>query len=212
MLLFFSIIVLILIGIFILIFSDVKLIIEYLRLSNDSSKFELEYKGKICLYLMGKIKLLSFKIDNSKNKNSKINVFISRRIEKIKKESKYNNKRQKEIRKKILKQIKEKVRLKLFKLKLFIGTQNIILTSYLVGIISSIIPNIIRNNIDSFSYEKFKLKILPIYENQNYIYLELNSIISIKLVHIINMFKLMGGIKNERSPNRGLNVNCYGKY
>ena len=41
---------------------------------------------------------------------------------------------------------------------------------------------------------------------------DLDSIISIKVVHIINMFKVIGGMKNERSSDRRLNVNCYGKH
>ncbi|MBR3673755.1 MAG: hypothetical protein IKN65_05705 [Clostridia bacterium] len=99
-----------------------------------------------------------------------------------------------------------------FKLKVFLDTENAIITSYLVGIISIIIPNLLQRNIKNVNSENFNFKILPIYKNQNFIYLKLNSIFSIKLVHIINMLKVIGGDKNERTSNRKLNVNCYGKY
>ncbi len=212
MLLFFSIILFILISILIVLFSDVRLVIDYLKLSNLNHKIIPEYKGAICLYFLGKIKWLNIKINSENNKKTRMEVFLKEKIKNLKKDGKFKDKISKKVEKQIIKQIKEKIKLKSFKLKLHIGTENVILTSYLVGIISSIIPNLIRSNIKKFSYENFKFRILPIYENKNYIYLELSSIISIKLVHIINMFKLMGGKENERSSNRRLNVNCYGKY
>ena len=93
-----------------------------------------------------------------------------------------------------------------------IGTENIILTSFLVGIISAVIPNLIRSNIKSYDENNYELEILPNFKEQNYIYLNFNGIISIKLVHIINMFKLIGGINDERAPNRRLNANSNGKH
>ena len=98
------------------------------------------------------------------------------------------------------------------KLKVYIDTKDVLATSYLVGIISASIPNIVRPNLESFDKKCFEYSVIPLFKNQNYLYLSLNSIISIKVVHIINMLKMTGGINNERTSNRRFNVNCYGKY
>ncbi len=212
MLLFFSIILLIFIVILILIFSEVRIEIEDFEFSNPNKNFKLEYNGKICLYFMGKIKLLWLRINSKKTKKILTKKFFKQKIEKLKKVDNNQKKIQRQNGIKVIKMLKQKAKIKKLKFQMYLDTENVILTSYLVGIISSIIPNIIRNNIKDINHNNFNFKIFPLYKNQNYIYLKLSSIISIKLVHIINMFKLMGGVKNERTSNRRLNVNCYGKY
>lgn len=212
MLLFFSITILFLSVILICVLSEIKLIIEQLELSNHNKKMILKYEGRICLYLCGKIKLLSFKFDNNKiSKISKKKV-VQKRVDKIKKDNNYIKKISWQILYNVIKQLKQKLKIDTLKLQLYIDTEDVILTSYIVGITSIVIPNIIRSNIKKFNKRKYELKIFPLYQNRNYINLILNSIISIKVVHIINMFKVMGGVKHERTSNRRFNVNCYGKY
>ena len=97
--------------------------------------------------------------------------------------------------------VRKNAKIDKFRLEMHIDTKNVLFTSYLVGTVSAIIPNIIGQRIKKYNSQDFKFKILPVYNNQNNIYIKLNSIISIKVVHIINMFKLIGGIKNERQSN-----------
>lgn len=210
MLLFFSIILFIFILILLITLSELKLKINDFELFNSEDKREVKYNIKIGLYFLGKLPIFVFKLSDKK-----ASKFIKRSyLEKLVKDlPKINNDKVKLKRKTLWNVIRKNGKITSFKLKMYIDTENVLTTSYLVGIISIIIPNLLRSNIENANPESINYKILPIYKNKNYIYLKLNSIFSIKLVHIINMFtEKMGGNKNERSSNRRLNVNCYGKY
>lgn len=212
MLFFLTILMIILIVILIIRFSSIKLIINNLEITNSNNKMKLIFEGKVGVYLFGKIKLFSIKINNNKTKELLDKNIIKDKIKKVKN----NNKEQKQIQKQIIKEILKKLEIENIDLNIIIDTKNIVLTSYLVGIISSIIPNILSRNINNFNSKNHKFKITPLYKNQKYIYIKLKCIISIKIVHIINVYKIgkkyKGGIKNERPSYRKLNVNCYGKY
>lgn len=214
--LFFITISIILVNVIMLIFSSFKLIVTNLEINNSNNKIIPIYELKIAFYLLGKIKLFSFKINNNKTKKILEKDFIKQKIENIKIKSHEKSKKQKKFQIKILKQFIKKLELESINLLIYVDTKNVILTSYFVGIISSIIPNILKENIKNFDGKHHIFKITPLYKNQNYIYIKLNCIINIKIVHIISMYKLgnkyKGGKKYERSPYRRFNVNCYGKY
>ena len=212
--LFFITISIILVNVIMLIFSSFKLIVTNLEINNSNNKIMPIYELKIAFYLLGKIKLFSFKINKTKKILEK--DFIKQKIENIKIKSHEKSKKQKKFQIKILKQFIKKLELESINLLIYVDTKNVILTSYFVAIISSIIPNILKENIKNFDSKHHIFKITPLYKNQNYIYIKLNCIINIKIVHIISMYKLgnkyKGGKKYERSPYRRFNVNCYGKY
>ena len=214
--LFFITISIILVNVIMLIFSSFKLIVTNLEINNSNNKIMPIYELKIAFYLLGKIKLFSFKINNNKTKKILEKDFIKQKIENIKIKSHEKSKKQKKFQIKILKQFIKKLELESINLLIYVDTKNVILTSYFVGIISSIIPNILKENIKNFDGKHQIFKITPLYKNQNYIYIKLNCIINIKIVHIMSMYKLgnkyKGGKKYERSPYRRFNVNCYGKY
>lgn len=209
MLLFFSIMLVILILIFMISLSDLKFKINNVELSNYGFKTNTKYDVKIGLYFLGKVPILFFNLSNKKASKFIKKSYIEKLIKEL---PQIQNNKVKFQRKTIWDLIRKKGKITTFKLKIYLDTENAITTSYLVGIISIIIPNLLRGNIKNVSPENFNFKILPLYKNQNFIYLKLNSIFSIKLVHIINMLKVIGGDKNERTSNRKLNVNCYGKY
>mgnify|MGYP004622509141 FL=1 len=214
--LFFITISIILVNVIMLIFSSFKLIVTNLEINNSNNKIIPIYELKIAFYLLGKIKLFSFKINNKKTKKILEKNFIKQKIENIKIKSHEKSKKQKKFQIKILKQFIKKLELESINLLIYVDTKNVILTSYFVGIISSIIPNILKENIKNFDGKYHIFKSTPLYKNQNYIYIKLNCIINIKIVHIMSMYKLgnkyKGGKKYERSPYRRFNVNCYGKY
>lgn len=209
MLLFFSIIIIIFTLIIMLLFSEIKFKINDFELLKSESKKDVKYNVKIGLYLLGKLPIISFKLSNKKSSK-----FIKKSyIEKLFKNIPQNNNKQKVKRKTLWNLIRKNGKVTSFKLEMYIDVEDVLITSYLVGIISSVIPVLLRNNIDKVNPESLNYRVLPVYKNQNFIYLKLNSIFNIKLVHIINMFtEKMGGNKNERSSDRRFNVNCYGKY
>ena len=102
-----------------------------------------------------------------------------------------------------VKQIKPKI--ENLKLKVNLGTEDVIITSYLVAIVSAaigiILPHVTYKNTTKCDYI-----IKPIYKDKNEYAVALNGIFSIKIVHIIySMFILLkkGRDKNnERASNR----------
>ncbi len=212
MLLFFSILIITCILITIIVFSDLRLNIRNLEVISTPQGLQPKYDISIEIYTFKKIRLVNFNIKNGKKVNLLKSKFIKKRFDKFKNSKKLSKKQEWKILLNVFKLLRRKFKIKTFKLKIKIDTDNIVVTSYLIGIISAIIPNILRGNIEKMNSKKVMWEIVPVYKNKNYIYLKLSSIISIKIVHISNMLKIVGGIKNERSSNRRFNVNCYGKH
>lgn len=174
MLLFFSIFAIILI---IIIFSEVRINIANFQYSNLKIENQKKPIIKISLYFLGKIKLLSFKLKKYETKldnKSILNIL--------------KNRNTKQTRKKLSTKILKKCKINKLNLELFIDTENVLLTSYLVGISSIIISNLLKKYIKKYKKENYKYKILPVYKNKNFIYLNFNVILSIKIVHIIKVF------------------------
>ncbi len=213
MLLFFSTIIIIniLIAVIILL-SNFKVKIENLQVYYSDKYSNIDYNIKIGLYFCNKVPILQFKL----NKNDKSKIFSNEEIQtKLKKIIGNINTNKKIQIKDVIPQLKiAKNYLNIEKLKfhLNIDTEDVIFTSYLVGILSIVISNILNKSIRRYNKKNYWYRIQPIYKKQNYIKLNFNSIISIKIVHIISMSKKMGGSKHERASNRRFNVNCYGKY
>ena len=211
MLLFFSFVILTIIFILLIVLSEIKIIIDNLEISMTNENIESVYEIRIEVFILKKIKLLKLIINNNDCSQLFKKDTFKKKIEKIKRENLSNRKIDIDTIKKV-KKIIEYFNVNLFNLKLYIDTEDIIFTSYLVGIISAILPNLLRNLSIDFKGYNCKYSIVPIYNNKNYIFLKFDSIISIKIVHIINMLKTIRGRQNERASNRRFNVNCYGKY
>ena len=105
---------------------------------------------------------------------------------------------------KLLKKIKPNV--SLLNLELKIGTEDAILTSFIVFLISTGISILLPHVIKRYDKNKYKYLITPLYFQKNLYQIKLNCIIEIKLVHIINMIyifiKKRRSDKNERTSNR----------
>ena len=94
-------------------------------------------------------------------------------------------------------------------LKIVLSLENAAINALSVGIISGIIANtigILHNKENKIKTENYYWKIIPMYENKNYLNVTLDCIISIKLIHIIytiykNLLRKKGG-KNGRTSNR----------
>ncbi|MCI8361560.1 MAG: hypothetical protein HFJ41_00060 [Clostridia bacterium] len=103
---------------------------------------------------------------------------------------------------KIIKNLK--LEIESLKLKINMGIEDAIATSYLVAIIASILSIILPHLVKKEDIKNIKYEINPIY-NTLIFNLKLDSIINLKIVHIIyviyNLVK-KGRDKNERTSNR----------
>lgn len=190
------------------------LLIVILFLFLTTIKVNVKYKNNnyvviIKLYLFGFLRYLKFQFNKEKIK--KIFDYGKNTIER-----KSNNRIENKIYKdrKIIKNIltELKINLEYLKLNLNIGTEFILLTSVIITTLSTIFPMILNKVIKKYDAKKYSYNFNSIY-NKNDFNLELDCIISIKLVHIINvilsiLFK-KGVFKNVRSSNTRFNDNCY---
>lgn len=189
----------------ILILSTLKIEIINLRIGNI--KIEKDYNIKISIKMFNKIKIFSTNLNKEKIKKlSNTKQFKSIDIKRIKNKVFLDKK---DI--KLLKKIIPKVE----KLKLYIdlGTEDAVLTSYLIAIIASSIGIILPytcKNINNCNYI-----VNPLYIGKNVFNLELESIISLKIVHIIYVIYILmmkGRDENERTSNRRAYDYSYGQY
>lgn len=161
-----------------LLLSTIKIEILSLELSNIKEIIDQNYLIKISLNMFNKIKWITIKLDNKKIKkvSSKINM------KKLNFSNIKGNLR--DINFKILKRIKPNI--EKLNLKIDVGVEDIIITSSLVFIITLIISNVLPHIVSKYNKNAIKYIIMPIY-NKNIYYIKLDSIFSIKMVHIISI-------------------------
>lgn len=192
----------------ILLFSKIKINVnKFNYLSINPKNRKTDYNIIIQLIILKKFPILEIKF----NKNNII------KIEKIKR--KIKNKfetfdfteieKDKEIKKKILEIIKKlKIDIDKINLNIEIGTENAVLTSFIIPIVATLVTYILRTNIKNnfIKSEENKFKIKPIYYNQNLLNILFSGIFEIEMIHIINIICILikkEGVKEyERTSNR----------
>lgn len=209
MVLVFFLLFLIALFVVIILISNLKISINKLELSNEIENTPIlkEFKIAVGIYFFNKIKILNKSI----NKDDLQNVKNSKRIEKMK--NKFLKEDTTKEKKKIIKSdidVLKKLNPKLqeIKLELKLGTEDVILTSFLIAIISIIISMLLSKVIEKFDEKKYKYQILPIYNSQNSIKIALEGIIDIKLVNIISiLFRLW--FRRDKIDKRTSNRRAY---
>lgn len=198
----FTILIFILLLFTISLLSTLQIEIKNLKLGNKEQnspkRIKEKYEVKISLYFLGKIPILWGKLNNEKMRK----IYNSKQLQKIDLQ---------QIEKKVpfqketlemLKAIQWNIRT--LNLKIAIGTEDAIITSYLIASMASVIgillPHIAKEHIKDCHYI-----VTPIYQDKNQYHISLDSIIRIKIVHIIySMLKIVkkGRKKHERTSNR----------
>ena len=169
--------------------------------SKESDGIIKKFDGRLILYLFGIIKIISLKFDKTILTKYTFEDFV-------------NNKTNEKIVKAFnIKDIKL-INLKLEKLDFVsnIGTEDVIITSIIIFVLSSILTYAVSRNIKNNSVQNYKYKLNPIYANKNIFIFKLNCIISMNVAHIIYMlFKMIKRSvgKNGRTSNRKLNDYSY---
>jgi len=191
-----------------IVYSTLKIDIkEFILMNTKIEKFNIV----ISLNLFNKIKWIKLKIDNKRvnklkgsSKLKTLNKILDTKILR-----KYKNAKQILAKdwKHILKEL-NKFEIEKVNIKSKIGTENAATTAIITGTILSILGIIFARKVANPKY-----KIEPVYTDKNYIYLSINCIVAIKLVHIINMNKKLGKEvyqENGRTSNRRAYANSNG--
>jgi hypothetical protein len=186
----------------ILIFSTIQIEIKNLKIGNkqieENTRIKDKFEIKISLKFLKKIPILWMKLNNKKMRK----MYNSKQLEKID-FKKLQNKVP--LNMQSLEMIKNiKIKISKLKLRIDIGTEDAVLTSYIIAILASIIgiilPHLAKKNINDCNYI-----VNPKYQNKNEYHISLDGIICIKVVHIIYsmlVFIKKGRDKNERTSNR----------
>lgn len=173
-----------------IVFTTIQIHIENIRLEipkKNERNINKKYKITIKLYIFEKINY--FKLDITKYKMEK--RVIRKNIEKLKKkiEKDKNNFDMKQISK----LRKMNIKIQKINLKMVLGTEDTAQNAIIVGTISSIIAIIMGLlsekkilAIGEGKENQINWKIIPLYQNRNLLNIDLNCIISFKLIHIIN--------------------------
>lgn len=189
LILFGIIIFLVLISIIILL-STIKIEVKNFRFGNI--KKEKNFNLKIGFYFLRKVKLFNINLDNEKIKQ----ISDSKRFEKIdikKIESNIS------INKDTLENLKYlKFKIEELNLMIYIGTEDVVLTSYIVafiaGMIGIILPHLVTKVIN------INYKVIPLYRNKNELNIDFDSIFSLKIINIVYMVYIL--LKNRSKKSK----------
>jgi hypothetical protein len=164
--------------------------IRWLKIKLNKTKLEN-------LYAKTKIKEIKSNID-MKKVNKQIKQIIFKALE------------NKEIRRKIL---NIKIELENLNLKLDLATEDYILTSYLVAIISIIISNIVPHIVKRKNYKKIYYKISPVYQSRNLYQIKTDITLSLKIMQILIIaYKIFMLVKNKNQSENKVNIENIQKY
>lgn len=105
---------------------------------------------------------------------------------------------------KLIKENREYIKIKNLILNIKIGTGDVILTAYIISIISTIISSVLPRYIDGEVYKNY-FKLAPIYDDEIKYKVSLDCIIPIKTVHIIHIIYLI--LKKRRDEKYGRTSN-----
>ena len=187
--------------IIVLIFSKIQVEIENFRLNLPKNKNKIlndTFLFKIKLVIFGTLPIINLKINREKLKKLENNL----KDKKIKLDI---NKIGKQITKENINDAKKlQMHIEKIKLKINFGTENTILTSFMVPIISTIWSIVLTKK--RVKEEKQRLEINPIYNKGNLANIVFEGIFEIKMIHIIKVIcakiKKRRVEKYERTSNR----------
>lgn len=187
--------------IIVLIFSKIQVEIENFRLNLPKNKDKIlndTFFFKIKLVIFGTLPIINLKINREKLKKLENNL----KDKKIKLDI---NKIGKQITKENINDAKKlQMHIEKIKLKINFGTENTILTSFMVPIISTIWSIVLTKK--RVKEEKQRLEINPIYNKGNLVNIVFEGIFEIKMIHIIKVIcakiKKRRVEKYERTSNR----------
>lgn len=216
MVLVFFLLFLISLFIIIILISNLKISVKKFEVSNEieNTDFLKSFTVSIGIYIFNKIKI--FNKDITKQELEKVKD--SKKIEKLK---------NKFLKKETIKQRKQDIKMDIdilkklnptlekIKLDLKLGTEDVVLTSFLIVIVSIIISMILSKVIKKYDEKRYKYIIIPVYNNSNSIKVTLEGIIDIKLVNIISIIFILLFRRDKidkRTSDRGSHVNSNEQY
>lgn len=179
--------------------------IENFKYSNYKKQIPDNFIVKFRIFILNNLKIIQIKLNKEKIKQ----IYSKQKLEKID---------AKKLMKKLPKGYKEKIKileiinLKKVNLYLEIGTEDVMITTMFIPILATTLSIIFSKTSNP---QNCYYKLQPIYIDKNIYKINLNCIISIKVIHIINiMWRILRKRDdiNERTSNRGSYAYRYGQH
>lgn len=176
--------------------SSIQIEIKQLHILKSPTRSKVVFTSKVGVYVLGKVPIAKFSVTEKTIKK----IYESGKInfKKLKKNKNINTETAKEV-------MQLPINIEQFNLQGYLGTESAALTPMLTTLMNALISIALAKKIKNIQSTNYTYAIEPVYINQNLVNLELNCIISIKIVHIINMLfniKKESVKKDERTSNR----------
>jgi len=148
-------------------------------MKNVDTTISKKYELFISLYLFNKIKWISIRLNDKRIQN----MYHKMKLEKID-----IKKLEQDFKLEDLKELKcLKPKISYLDLNLKIGVEDVVLTSFIIFILSTVISIILPYTIKKYEKSKYHYEIMPLYLQKNVYEIKFDCIIEIKMVHIINI-------------------------
>ena len=188
-----TILIVVMLFIITVLLSTIKIQLKNFNISNLKIK-KTNYKLIISLSFLNKFKWLSFKLNKQKLHKISLKMHLDRiDIKKLEKDFKISD---------IKELLKIKPRLTFMNLELQVGLEDIILTTYMIPSICTILSVVLPLVTEKNDIKNIKYIVEPIYNQKNLYYIKLNSNLEIKM---LNLLKSMYSIYKNRKkdvPNK----------
>ena len=196
-----------------LLLSSIKVTISNLKLSTEKYEGRIlndDYTLTISLWGLRRFCIINIEITKEKLENIKLKEKLKTSLRNIATVDLIKNiMENRKIDKKTLKKIKKHApEIMYIKLLANIGTDDAILTSYIVAFISSLLGIGLREPISQFKKNKFIIN--PVYINKNLLNLELDCIFETKMIHIIYVIYILNKKRRVDKNGRTSNRRTYG--
>ncbi len=172
----------------------------------EESHLNPKYKISFCICILNKIPILKITLTKAKLKKINQKTHIKEKIEReFDKQNIKRLTREYDVKKDIAEILKNiKLKIEKINLKIELGTENVILTSFLVPVISAILAILIPSM--KCKPHKQEFKVIPVYNSKNLVNFQLEGIFEIKMIHIINTICILKKKRRveeyERTSNR----------
>ncbi len=187
-----AIVILVMLAVMLPLLSTIRIEITDFELSNKKH-IEPNYEIIYSLVLLNKIKWLSIHLNDKKMRKMYTKMHLERiDIKKIEKDIKLSD---------IQEFARVKPKLTRLNLQIKLGVEDVIITSYLVPILCTILTILLPHITEKKNIRNIKYKIEPVY-NQTIYHIKLDTILEIKIINLLNsVYKIYKSRKKSTKEN-----------
>lgn len=213
-LLFCTILIIVISLFFLIIFSTLKIEIKNFKISNittnrekttcTNSKKYSKYEVNIALEILNKLKYFSLNLNSRKIKKITLKMHLDKtKIKELEREISISD---------IKEVMNIKPKISYMDLKLKLGIDDVLLTTYSVPIISTLISILLPYTVEKEDVNNIKYEVKPIYNNGNVYEMQLSTGIKIKVIKILNAVYKIYKSKKDKNKKKMYKLSKIGTY